>query len=68
MAQFKLPAFDRVGGFFNPQFLNVYSESGFFGPASYINWLLVLGIALLGALVWTWLDKKDLLIMIFITW
>lgn len=48
----------ELAAFFNPQFLNVYSESGFFGAASYINWILVLGVALLGALIWSKWDKK----------
>ncbi|MBE9602555.1 hypothetical protein [Pedobacter sp. MC2016-24] len=46
----------EVVAFFNPQFINVFSESGFFGPASYVNLPLVLLIAVLGAFVWKKLD------------
>ncbi|RZF58347.1 hypothetical protein [Sphingobacterium corticibacterium] len=47
----------EMAAFFNPQFLNVYSESGFFGVASYINWPFVLLIAVVGALIWGYFDK-----------
>ena len=44
--------------FFNPHFINHYSESGFFGLYSYVNLLLVFVVALIGAGIWTVLDKK----------
>src|SRR5690606_22246870 len=42
----------EIAAFFIAQFLNVYSESGFFGVSSYINWPFVLLIAVVGALIW----------------
>ncbi len=45
--------------FFNPQWLNIFSEGGFFGWESYINIPLVLLIAIAGCVVWTVLDKKS---------
>ncbi|WP_250317951.1 hypothetical protein [Pedobacter sp. B4-66] len=48
----------EIVAFFNPQFINIFSESGFFGPASYINLPFVLLIALLGGFIWTKLDKE----------
>lgn len=50
----------EMAAFFNPQFLNVYSESGFFGIASYINWPFVLLISLVGAVIWSYFDKQRL--------
>ncbi|SOD12620.1 hypothetical protein [Pedobacter xixiisoli] len=47
----------EMAAFFNPQFLNVYSESGFFGIASYINWPFVLLISIIAALIWGYFDK-----------
>lgn len=44
--------------FFNPHFINHYSESGFFGLYSYVNLLLVFVVALIGAGIWTVLDKN----------
>jgi hypothetical protein len=45
--------------FFNPQFINIFSEGGFFGLESYVNWPFVLLIALAGAAIWTRLDKDS---------
>lgn len=44
--------------FFNPHFINHYSESGFFGLYSYANLLLVFVVALAGASIWSLLDKN----------
>jgi hypothetical protein len=44
--------------FFNPQFINIFSEEGFFGLESYVNWPFILLVALTGAAIWTSLDKK----------
>ncbi|WP_461787617.1 hypothetical protein [Pedobacter sp.] len=49
----------EMAAFFNPQFINVYSESGFFGIASYINWPFVLLLSIVGATVWGYLDRSD---------
>ncbi|MDR6784340.1 hypothetical protein ABIE26_002271 [Pedobacter africanus] len=49
----------EVVAFFNPQFINIFSASGFFGTASYINFPFILFIAVIGALIWTALDKKS---------
>lgn len=48
----------EIVAFFNPQFVNIFSESGFFGWASYINFPFVLIIAIIGGLIWTALDKN----------
>jgi hypothetical protein len=45
--------------FFNPQFINIFSEGGFFGLESYVNWPFVLLIALAVTAVWTRLDKNS---------
>jgi hypothetical protein len=44
--------------FFNPQFINIFSESGFFGLASYVNVPFVFFVAVAGATIWTYLDKN----------
>jgi hypothetical protein len=49
----------EVVAFFNPQFINIFSASGFFGAASYINFPFILFIAVIGAIIWTALDKKS---------
>jgi hypothetical protein len=49
----------EMAAFFNPQFINVYSESGFFGVASYINWPFVLLLAVFGGLIWGYFDRKS---------
>lgn len=48
---------NEVFNFYNPQFVNHYSESGFFGLYSYANYLVVLVVALVGGTIWTLLDK-----------
>jgi hypothetical protein len=45
--------------FYNPQFINIFSESGFFGWASYINLPFVLLVAIVTAVIWTVIDKKN---------
>jgi hypothetical protein len=47
----------EIVSFFNPQFINIFSESGFFGIASYVNLLFVLIIAIMGAAIWSYFDK-----------
>jgi hypothetical protein len=44
--------------FYNPQFLNHFSEGGFFGWQSYANILLILVVAIAGGLIWTYLDRS----------
>ncbi|RYY34102.1 MAG: hypothetical protein EOP46_14515, partial [Sphingobacteriaceae bacterium] len=44
--------------FFNPQFINIFSEEGFFGLESYVNWPFILLVAIVGAAIWTSIDKK----------
>lgn len=48
----------EIVAFFNPQFINIYSESGFFGIASYINFVFVLLLSLVGAAVWSRFDQE----------
>lgn len=48
----------EIVAFYNPQFINIFSESGFFGTASYVNLPFVLLIAVTGGVVWTALDKN----------
>jgi hypothetical protein len=48
----------EVVAFFNPQFINIFSASGFFGLESYVNLPLVLLISILGAMVWTTFDRQ----------
>jgi hypothetical protein len=50
---------NEVFAFYNPQFINHFSEGGFFGWQSYVNLLFILVIAVIGALIWTALDKKS---------
>ncbi|WP_228084894.1 hypothetical protein [Mucilaginibacter sp. JRF] len=45
--------------FYNPQFINIFSEGGFFGYESYVNWPFVLLIAIAGAAIWTSLDSRS---------
>jgi hypothetical protein len=47
----------EIVAFFNPQFINIYSESGFFGLASYINLLFVFIVSLAGAALWGYFGK-----------
>jgi len=46
-----------IVAFFNPHFINIYSASGFFGLAAYVNIPFVLLIAIIGAIIWGYLDK-----------
>lgn len=48
----------EIVAFFNPQFINIYSEGGFFGLASYVNLLFVLLISIIGAAIWGYFDKS----------
>ena len=48
----------EIVAFYNPQFINIFSASGFFGWASYINYAFVLIVAITGGLIWTALDKN----------
>lgn len=48
----------EIVAFFNPQFINIFSEGGFFGAESYINLPFILVIALLGGFIWTKIDTK----------
>jgi hypothetical protein len=47
----------EIAAWFNPQYVNVYSESGFFGIASYVNMAFVLIVAILGTVIWSYFDK-----------
>lgn len=49
----------EVVAFFNPQFINIFSASGFFGLESYVNFPLILLIAIVGGLIWTAFDKSS---------
>ncbi|GAA4333261.1 hypothetical protein GCM10023149_39920 [Mucilaginibacter gynuensis] len=49
----------EIVAFFNPQFINIFSASGFFGLESYVNVPFVLLVALLTAAIWTRLDKNS---------
>lgn len=44
--------------FYNPQFINIFSEGGFFGYESYVNWPFLLILAIIGAAIWAALDRK----------
>ncbi len=50
---------NEVFAFYNPQFISHFSEGGFFGWQSYINLPFIFAVALIGALIWTALDKKN---------
>lgn len=58
-AHFNYRHLTSVIAFFNPQFINIYSESGFFGWASFINFPFILLGATIGGLIWSVLDKKS---------
>src|SRR5690606_22886623 len=47
-------------GRFSPNFLNIPTESGRWGLASYADYGVVLLIAILVGLIWTGLDRKRL--------
>lgn len=48
----------EIVAFFNPQFINIYSESGFFGIASYVNLLFVFIVSLLAGAIWGSVDRS----------
>jgi hypothetical protein len=48
----------EIVAFFNPQFINIYSESGLFGLASYVNVLFVFIFSLIGAAIWGYFDRS----------
>lgn len=43
---------------YTPKFIEIKTESGHWGIASYVNWAIILLIAALGGLVWTFFDRK----------
>jgi len=45
--------------FYNPQFINHFSEGGFFGWQSYVNLVLILVIAVAGGIIWGLADRKS---------
>src|SRR6476661_2626794 len=45
--------------FYNPQFINHFSEGGFLGWQSYVNLPFILLIAVVGAIVWWLFDKNS---------
>ncbi|HET6539766.1 MAG TPA: hypothetical protein VFG46_04725 [Chryseolinea sp.] len=47
-----------IVAFWPPQFLLIESEEGVFGFLNYINFIVVLIVAILGGILWTALDKK----------
>lgn len=49
---------NAIFNFYNPQFVNHYSESGFFGLYSYANFVVVLAVAVICGLIWTALDRN----------
>lgn len=56
----KLTYHDLQGivAFWPPQFLLIETEEGVFGFLNYINFIVVFFVALLGGLIWTWLDRN----------
>lgn len=48
---------NEIVAFFNPQFINIFSESGFFGLASFINIPFVFLLGVIGSFIWGKLDK-----------
>ncbi|KHJ39561.1 hypothetical protein PBAC_00710 [Pedobacter glucosidilyticus] len=42
----------------NTSFLTITAKEGIYGLASYINWFLALGIGIIGAFIWGFLDQK----------
>jgi hypothetical protein len=48
----------EIISFFNPQYINIYSESGFFGIASYVNVAFVFVLSVTGASVWGHFDRS----------
>lgn len=50
--------FQSIVAFWPPQFVLIESEEGVFGLLNYINLILALVVAIVGASIWTLLDKK----------
>ena len=50
--------FQAIVAFWPPQFILIETEEGVFGFLNYINFFVVLVIAIVGGLVWSALDKK----------
>ena len=48
----------EIFAFYNPQFINHFSEGGFFGWQSYINIPFILLIAVIGAMIWSRFDRN----------
>lgn len=48
----------EIFAFYNPQFISHFSEGGFFGWQSYVNIPFILLISVIGAAIWSWLDRK----------
>lgn len=42
---------------YTPKFIEVKTESGHWGIASYVNWAIVLAVAVPGASIWTFFDR-----------
>lgn len=51
--------FQAIVAFWPPQIVTILSEEGVFGLLNYINLILTFGIAVVGGLIWTALDKKS---------
>lgn len=49
---------NSIVAFYNPQFINHFSEGGFFGLQSYANIPFILLVSLIGAAIWGSLDKQ----------
>jgi lysylphosphatidylglycerol synthetase-like protein (DUF2156 family) len=43
---------------YTPSFIQIKTESGHWGIASYVNWAIVLLIAIIGGLIWSFFDGK----------
>lgn len=51
--------FQAIVAFWPPQFILIESEEGVFGIYNYINLILLLLLAIVGGVLWTWLDRKS---------
>ncbi len=47
----------EIVAFLNPQFINIYSESGLFGIASYVNLLFVFIASVVTGAIWGYFDR-----------
>jgi hypothetical protein len=43
---------------YTPKIIELKTESGHWGIASYVNWLIILVIAIIVGLIWTYFDRK----------